>query len=120
MLSCLAASNGGYFEISKMISSCVRASRKKGLGSNFSPVGGVEGTDEIVVEVDFLRRTLEFSSASSKIGDAGRELSWLESSEKSSEQSSSLLYGRNLPPWIGGKKLIHLPSMRPIWNESIR
>lgn len=78
-----------------MISSCVRASRKKGLGSNFWPSsGGVEETDEIVVEVDFLRRTPEFSSASSKIGDEGRELSWLELSE-SSVQSSSLLYGRN-------------------------
>lgn len=70
--------------------------------------------DDAAVDEEFLRRRPVFSSTtSSKTGDDGRVLGWLELLSDAVSQSS-LLYGRNFPPWIGGRKLVHLPSIRPI------
>lgn len=77
---------------------------------------------EEIVDTESLRLRPNFSSSASKIGDGGAELSSLDSSERvrSSSSISFSVNGRNSPPWMGGKKLVQRPSIRPIWNLLMR
>lgn len=66
---------------------------------------------EDTVDVDNLR--LNPTSCASKMGDGGADSSEL---ERSSSSTAFSLYGRKWPPWMGGRKLVQLPSIEPIWN----
>jgi len=87
-------------------------------------------TDEIVVadeerDTELAPFTLRLAdvrgSAASKTGDGAGDCSVLESYGFAEGLSSSVLGWHsnssrllNFPPWIGGTKFVHLPSIRPI------
>lgn len=84
--------------------------------------GGTALTAEEIVDTDSLRLRPNLSSSASKMGDGGAEISSLDSSEltRSSSTISFSINGRNSPPWMGGRKLVQRPSIRPIWNLLMR
>lgn len=84
--------------------------------------GGLRDTDDsddTDVALDFRFLTAEAPSSGSNRGDGERETSWLDellrsTSSPNTDPLEQCL--RNPPPWIGGRKLVHRPSIRPIWK----
>ena len=82
-------------------------------------IGGVELTADEIVDVESLRFKPNVSSFVSKMGEGGADDSELDMGVEGRSSSSSL-YGRKSPYWIGGMKFFHRPSIRPIWKIFMR
>lgn len=117
MASCDMWSSEGYLSKSIFSFSVVMSSVERGLGGVESSGREMEETEEI--EVVLLLRS---PSAGSNIGEGEAVLLGVlvestkcsrDMSSSTSTISSSL---RKCPPWIGGMKLFHRPSIFPITN----